>query len=364
MTTSLLNQILIRLEDTSSDYSDEIKKYAINLDIKGLPIIFSTEHLALMIGVSPNVLKSIIQNSTSFYSSYWIKKKMGGNRLILAPKEPLKHIQNWLRINILEKIVISEHANGFVSKKSIYTNAIAHNNNEVVLNVDLYKFFDSISVKRVFGILSYLGYIKNLAFDMALLLCTKPPPKYWEDILKEGIIKISPDESDTIILPQGSPASPVISNILCFNLDKKLFGLAKKLNCNYSRYADDLTFSGCRKNIPSINTIKKIIDSEHFFINKKKIKYLHKNKRQLVTGIVVNNGIKVLKNKKRLIQTHLYFCSKYGVQSHLEYLEKKGIKRRDNYKQWLLGNICFINSIEKETAAKMFQQFKNINWEL
>lgn len=362
--TPSLNDILENLEGTPPAYAAEVRKYAQNLALKGLPIIFSTEHFAIMIGISPKELQKILANTSFHYSTYWVKKRTGGHRLILAPNRVLKHIQTWILKNILEKVELSECANGFVPNKSIYTNAIAHQAKDVVLNIDLYRFFDTITVKRVFGIIKALGYIENLAYDLASLLCTKPPKLYWDKIFAENIIKLSFDEAGTIILPQGSPASPSISNILCKKLDKKLYALAQRTGCSYTRYADDLTFSGEKQNIPSINTIKKVIEQEGLLINEKKVKYISKNKRQLVTGIVVNNGIRILRSKKRAIQSQLHFCLKYGVRNHLEYLEKKGFKRKSNYKQWLLGHICFIHSIEKDTGIKMFKQFNSINWDL
>ena len=133
-------------------------------------------------------------------------KKNGGVRIINIPSADLKYIQRWILKYILNNIHVSEHANGFVKSKSILTNAQNHVNSECIVNIDLKDFFPSIEFEQVFKIFKYYGYTKELSYTLAKL-CTF-----------QGV------------LPQGSPASPAITNIICLKLDKRLSSLGEKNN--------------------------------------------------------------------------------------------------------------------------------------
>ena len=148
-----------------------------------------------------------------------------------------------------------------------------------------------------------------------------------------------------------------LSNLISKRLYKVFFNYCSKRNIEYSRYADDLTFSGTRKEMISLTSIKKIIRQQGFIINIKKTKFLSNHKKQIVIGITVNNGIFVDKKIIKEVKQELYFCLKYGYKNHLEYKSKKGEVIKSNYKDWLLCKICFIYSVEKEKGEKYFNLF-------
>lgn len=362
--TSPLDHIYSLIEGAPKDYQEEILAYSANLNRQGLPILFSKEHLAFSIGIRPSLINEIISYNQNKYSGYRIRKKSGGTRWILAPEPDLKYIQTWIKVNILDKVAVHPQATGFISKRSIVTNASYHTKSEVILNIDFYRFFDSINERRVYGLFNRLGYAKNLSYTFAQLLCTEPPEKYFEEIEKEGVIAFDPTIFHHFILPQGSPASPTITNIICYRLDCRLHSLAQKNGCKYSRYVDDVTFSGSREQLPSLNTIIKIVAEEGFTVNKNKIKYRSKNKRQSVTGLIVNEGIRVPREYKKEIDNHLFYCLKFGPKNHLEFLKKKDIPIKSNYKQWLFGKILYLFSVEPAKAKKQFDQFQQIKWDL
>ncbi|EGL15000.1 reverse transcriptase family protein [Paenibacillus sp. HGF7] len=124
-------------------------------------------------------------------------------------------------------------------------------------------------------------------------------------------------------LPQGAPTSPYISNILCQRMDKRLLALAKKMNADYSRYADDITMSGDENVRQYIETIKSIIINEGFDINYKKLRLQTDNNMQEVTGLIVNEDVKVKRKYKKRLEQHIYYCKKFGVYSHLKKLNLK-----------------------------------------
>lgn len=293
MHPSQLDLITKSLEESkfSEDYNVEILEYSKSLANNDLPIIFSLPDLSFKMGFPFHVVKNIIEEKESHYKFFKIKKKTGGYRWIASPDEQLKRIQKWIYLNILKKIPEHECSYGFVSNKSIVDNAKKHVGQDVILNIDIYRFFDSVEQKRIGGVFKKLGYHANLAYSMAELLTVQMKNSYWDELKQEEVLTEEFLNRRPEILPQGSPASPRLANYLAYSLDSKLKSLADKLGVNYSRYADDLTFSGAFEKIPSINTIQKIIGEEGFIINQDKIKYLKQSNRQIVTGLVVNDKI-------------------------------------------------------------------------
>lgn len=353
---------LVNDSNHSQDYKDLLIKYSQNLASQDLPIIFDIYHLAYMIGIPPYRLINMIRDRDILYNTYKVRKKSGGFRWIMSPNEDLKNIQNWILHNILEKNNISDSANAFVKGKSIVSNAKNHIGKELILNIDLYRFFDTITENRVFGLIKKLGYTEKLSYDIARLLCVKAPNSYWKEIKKENRLKKKFIKSKPGILPQGAPTSPIISNIISQNLDKAFIAYCAKCNIEYSRYADDLSFSGKRDDMVSLSAIKKIIRQQGFTINIKKTKYLSHHRKQTITGITVNNGLFVDKKMIKLIKQELFYCLKYGYKNHIEYKTRKGNPIKSGYRDWLFGKICFIYSVEKNNGEKLFKLFNQIEW--
>lgn len=364
MSTSLYKTIeLINNSDHSLKYKDMITEYSQNLVSKNLPIIFDAFHLAHLVGIQPYRIINLIKDRNHLYNTYKIRKKCGGYRWIMSPISDLKNIQNWIKTNILEKVEVHESANGFAKERSIVSNAKKHIGKETILNLDLYRFFDTITEKRVYGLFKMLGYTEKLSFDLSRLLCVNPPKPYWKEIKKENklnkkFIKLKPS-----ILPQGAPTSPMVSNILAKNLDMSIFEYCEKSNLSYTRYADDITISGDKKDLPDLKLIKGIIRKNGFTINIKKIKYLSNHKKQVVTGITVNNGLFVDKKILREIEQELYYCIKFGYRNHLDF-KYKNAKIKSNYKDWLYGKICFIYSVENKTGEELYKKFNLIDWSI
>ena len=226
------------------------------------------------------------------------------------------------------------------------------------------KFFDTITESRVYGIFHSLGYHSNLAVDLAKLCTAYLNPNYINSFDEVTKIKLQ-NITNKAVLPQGAPTSPALSNIVARRLDKRLWGYAKNNNLQYSRYADDITFSGKGEKTIKISILSKIIQEEGFEINKSKIRYYEKSSnKHIVTGLIVSDKIKIPKNFKKEIERHLYFCLKYGVEDHLKFLEKKTGNRKGFFKEWIRGKICFIKMVEPEEGEKLFAKYNLINWVL
>lgn len=317
-------------------YAAKCLRYATRLIDNKLPVIFDIKHFALLIGMSASDMTKILFAEECFYTHGKIPKKSGGHRELDMPSVEVKYIQRWILDNILEKIHISEYAIGFCKRKSILDNAKLHINKHCIVNMDIKDFFPTITYEQVFRMFLYFGYTREVSFALAKL-CTFNGR-----------------------LPQGSPASPYLSNILCLKLDARLSALAKKYEADYSRYADDITFSGNRdiKNIAKVAI--SIIKDEGFEVNDKKTRILYPHQRQEVTGLLVNgNRIRICKKYKKALYQELYYCSKYGVENHLQ---KIGCNR-SFYKEHVYGKIYFVNMVEPDEAKKMFEIAKSIQWD-
>ncbi|WP_345264428.1 reverse transcriptase domain-containing protein [Nibrella viscosa] len=231
------------------------------------------------------------------YQSFNIPKKRGGERMIYAPVGPLKTIQRCL--NLVFQCVFAPHpaANGFAVGRSIAGNALPHVGRPYVYNLDLKDFFPAIDFQRVKACLKLPPFLLDgerepLAFLIANLCCVR-----------------NPEEPARAFLPQGAPTSPILTNVICQKLDRRLTGLAKRFGATYSRYADDITFSSytniyqadgefCRE-------LERIITDQRFAVHPAKTRLQRRGYRQEVTGLVVNEKVNVSRRYLRTVRAML-----------------------------------------------------------
>jgi len=254
------------------------------LNALNLPLITDLDSLSSNLGLSKKIIFHLSQLSVHYYNRVFIPKRNGTKREILIPSYPLKLIQKWILVEILEKINISNEAMAFKkgTERGIKKNAEAHKYSLYILQLDLENFFTNINRKRVFYIFKNLGY-NNFISNILANLCT------YNDYL-----------------PQGGVTSPYLSNLVCRKMDKRLKGLCGKMDVLYTRYADDLTFSCDNKN--TLRKIRKkieyIIEDEGFKVNRNKTRYSSPGSKKIVTGININDKkVKVNKYLKKTIRT-------------------------------------------------------------
>lgn len=317
------------------------EQYITYIDVllsNNVPIIFNFDHLCLLQGRTNEYLASVINSSANHYREFEIKKRSGGLRTITAPYPALLEMQYWIYENILKTISINSSAHGFTHKKSILTNANIHKGQKQLLKLDLKDFFPSIKINRIIYIFKQLGYPTNLAFYLSSICC-------YEDYI-----------------PQGAPTSPILSNIVSRKLDNRLIKLAKKFDLKYTRYADDLTFSGNLIPAKFIEYVTSIVDDEGFEINKTKTRLYKDKGKRIVTGIsVIGNEIKVPRDYKRKLKLELHFIKKYGLESHIS---KKKI-RKHNYLFSIAGKVNFWLSVEPKNqialdSKKMLDEYMKL----
>ena len=286
-------------------------------------------------------------NTRRRYTSFEIKKKSGGVRKIDAPRRGLKNILYYLN-QVFQSIYIpSSAAMGFVVGKSVVDNAQCHIGKNYVFNIDLKDFFPSITQPRVWKRLQLkpLNISQPIANIIAGLCCMK---------------KKEQDGTVSYILPQGAPTSPIITNMICDKLDRRLKGLAARFNLTYTRYADDITFSSNHYVYAEDGDFRKelerIIADQGFSINENKTRLQKKGSRQEVTGLIVNEKTNLISKYVREIRSILYIWEKYGYmvadgRFQPRYKQEKGHVKKGNpsIECVLAGKLQYLKMVKGES---------------
>ncbi|WP_163867815.1 reverse transcriptase family protein [Myxococcus eversor] len=286
-------------EDAGSDKFDVAHREE-RAKANGLPELGTVDALAKALGLSVSKLRWFAfhreVDTGSHYISWGIPKRDGGTRTITSPKPELKQAQRWVLSNVVERLPVHGAAHGFVSGRSILTNALAHHSADVVVKVDLKDFFPTVTWRRVKGLLRKGGLQENTA-TLLSLMATEAPRETVQFRGKTLYVAKGPRA-----LPQGAPTSPGITNALCLKLDKRLSALSKRLGFIYTRYADDLTFSWTKTKQPKakraqgpavsvlLTRVKEVVEAEGFTVHPDKTRVSRKGTRQQVTGLVVNKA--------------------------------------------------------------------------
>lgn len=311
-----------------------------------LKLCKSKPDLARLLRLDPVFLTRVvyIRNTENLYTDFSIKKKNGTNRIISAPDSELKEIQSKLSKllqdcldDIRESLELNNTiSHGFERKKSIITNAEKHKRRKWVLNLDLSNFFDEFNFGRVRGY-----FLKNKNFSLDETICNL-------------IAKIACYKNR---LPQGSPCSPVITNLILLSLDQRLNKICKSLGCTYTRYADDLTISTNKLSFPkkivtshengSIILNKRFLNeiiSSGFSLNERKIRLHNKTYRQEVTGLTVNEFVNVDARYARKVRAMAHCLFNNGF---FYLIDKKTRETRLGTINELTGMFGFIDSLDK-----------------
>lgn len=309
-------------EDIYSAYIE----YASNLMAHDAAVIFDFGHLCKLLALEPSYVSSIIFGPERHYREFKIPKRSGGIRTITAPYPALKEVQRWINRNILEKQLVHKNVHGFTPKRSIFTNVSEHINGKMMLKMDLKDFFPSIGKNRVVQVFRTIGYEKHVAFFLASICCSYD------------------------CLPQGAPTSPMLSNIIARHMDNRLSAMSGKFNISYSRYADDITFSGNQITAKFIEYVKRIVSECGFEINQQKTRLYNEHGNKILTGISLRDGyLRLPRNRRRELSKEIHFILKYGVDSHLLRMKH----RRINYVQSLLGQVNFWLRIEPDNQLAL-----------
>jgi hypothetical protein len=289
--------------------------------------------------------------------------RLGGIRLIEAPKQHLKQIQRQILVEILDRIPAHPAAHGFVPARSIQTFAAPHVGQHVVLRMDVEDFFPSVSGLRVQAALRTAGYPEHVADLLGGLCTTKTPRGIWRG---DAVFEIAPECLGSLReryarrhLPQGCPTSPAFANLCFYRADCRLAGLAKSANANYTRYADDLAFSGdahFAARMDSFSTrAAAILIEEGFQVHHRKTRVMRQGVQQHLAGLVVNRRIKTPRADFDRLKSILTNCCHHGPES-------QNREQHPAFEAHLSGRIAFVENTNPAKGQRLRKIFERIGW--
>jgi retron-type reverse transcriptase len=293
------------------------------------------------------------------YHYGFIAKSNGKTRLLEAPKPRLKALQRRILHEILDHVPVHRCAHGFTRGRSCLTGAQIHAGEAVVATFDLAQFFPSLGLPRIHGVFRSLGYPWDVARHLARLCTTITP---------SGVLLrlAAADQHESGLratygvphLPQGAPTSPALANLLAWRLDQRLHGLARSADANFTRYADDLAFSGgvFAENLGRFGkSVETIVREEGFALNPSKTRVMRQDARQHVTGIVVNTHCNVGRAAFDRLKAILHHCVTAGPA---------GQNRDDvaDFRRHLDGRVVWVEHINPRRGAKLRALFDRIDW--
>jgi RNA-directed DNA polymerase len=302
------------------------------------------------------------ESPISHYHYRILSKGYGSIRLIESPKRKLKKLQRKILDEILEKIPLHEAAHGFCPGRSIRSFAEPHVGKRVVLRMDLTDFFPSISGARVRAFFHTAGYPEAVADRLGGICTNAAPGALWRALGKE----LDPQriaEARRLYasphLPQGAPSSPALANLCFFRADCRLSGLAKAAGATYTRYADDLAFSGdeyFERSVDRFATrVAAIVLEERYRVHHRKTRVMRQGVRQYLAGIVVNERVNVVRPDFDELEAILTNCVRRGPES-------QNREKHPAFRSHLDGRVGFVESINPTKGARLRRIFERIEW--
>ena len=288
------------------------------------------------LGFPARTLYGLSNNLEKHYHSAFIPKSDGSKRKLSVPDLILKKVQRSIADNILAQYPISRYAKAYKAGSSVQKNAQPHVGKKKILKLDIEGFFDHILYSQVKNTVFYKEKFSEPIRVLLSMLC------YYKESL-----------------PQGAPTSPAITNIIMYDFDETVGDFCIKKKIAYTRYCDDMTFSGCFDEREIISFVKGELRKLGLFLKNRKTAVLSASKRQVVTGIVVNEKMNVTKDYKKTIRQEIYYIKKFGLDEHLKRL---GISDKQQYVLSLKGRIDFVlQTIPNEYEFVEYKDFLNAN---
>jgi RNA-directed DNA polymerase len=299
------------------------------------------------------------------YRYHWVPTRGGGSRLLEAPRPRLRALQRRVLEATLAPIPVHTAAYGFVAGRSAVDGAAWHVGASVVLTLDLRSFFASITAPRVAGVFRAAGYPEPVA-DLLAGLCTHATPAMALTAMPGDGVAAAQQQRFQLQrflsrrhLPQGAPTSPQIANLCAFVLDRRLQAYADALGATYTRYADDLTFSGDHelrhRASALIKAVAGIVREEGFTLNPSKTRVQGRGRRQSVTGIVVNDRTNMARPDYDMLKAILHNCAERGPETQ----NRTG---HSDFRGYLLGRIGWVTELNPGHGHRLRADFDRIAW--
>jgi hypothetical protein len=278
--------------------------------------------------------------------------KRDGARLVAAPKPRLKEIQRRLLRHLLAPIPVHSAAHGSVAGRSVRTAIEPHVRATTVIRADLEAYFPSIPAGRIWSLLRTAGLPEAVAYTVTGLVTTVVP----HDIARTQPVEMR-QRLAVPHLPQGAPTSPALANLVSYSLDRRLAGLASRFDARYTRYVDDLTFSGpSLRNARSrfVKHVDDIVQDEGFRLNDRKTVVLGDAGRQALLGAVVNDHPTIPRPERDALRALLHNCAVHGWRSQA--------RGRERFPEYVLGRISWVAGLDPTLGAKLRSGYDSIDW--
>ena len=274
------------------------------------------EDLEQDLGFPAKTLYGLSNHLDKHYHNTFIPKHDGSKRKLSVPDTILKKVQRSISDNILSHYTISHYSTAYTSGSSVQKNASLHVGKQKILKLDIDGFFDHITYSKVKDIVFCKENYSEQIRILLTMLC------YYKESL-----------------PQGAPTSPAITNIIMYDFDEKIGKYCEENNISYTRYCDDMTFSGDFDEKAVIFVVKDELRKLGLFLKNRKTAVIPSTKRQTVTGIVVNEKIGLTKEYKNKIRQEIYYIKKYGIDGHLNKIKESD---KQHYLNSLKGRVAFV----------------------
>lgn len=344
------------------------------LDHFGLPEVPTLADLAQWLELEPERLAwltsaaqafrepdaSSVLRPASHYRYQLQPKRLGGLRLLEIPKADLKRAQRRILDDLLQHVPVHEAAHGFVQGRSVASHAAAHAGKDVVIGFDLSDFFPSVHASRVHATWRTLGYPEGVARALTALCTHRTDSAVIERLRDDGGLDwLGAKRLAAPHLPQGSPCSPALANLCAFRLDLRLEGLAWVFGATYTRYADDLVFSGpesLRARFTALRAwVHGIAADEGFTLHPRKVRCMPRHRQQRVTGVVVNDKANAPREDFDRLKAVLHRCAVHGPAG-------ENRAQASDFRGHLLGHIAWIGQFSPTRKARLMRLFDRIEW--
>jgi len=340
---------------------------AATLAVEGLPQFRSRAELGRWLNLAPGALAWFADAwrdddprdvRLCHYRYRWKAREYGPDRLLEIPKPHLRMLQRRIDAAILRCIPVHAAAHGFVRGRSVVEHARMHAGREFVLRIDLEQFFTRIAAARVRGVFRMIGYDDEIARVLTALVTHRVPRR----ILTAAPHAIAWSDRARwreAHLPQGAPTSPALANLVAWSLDVRLAAWARARDLVYSRYADDLTFSGDGHSRARWNgfatAIARIAEDAGFRVNHRKTRPFSDAAAQRVTGLVVNQRANVARADFEKLKAILTNCVRYGTAS-------QNREHHADFRGYLTGLVAWHRSVNPQRTARLERIFARIDW--
>lgn len=328
-----------------------------------VPEFATTAALAEWLGLSPAQLDWFAdcrgleartpEGPLRHYVYRWVEGRRGKRRLLEVPKARLKALQRKLLHELLDLVPPHDAAHGYRRGRCVVSYAEPHVGQLIVLRLDLRDFFPSVGSPRVRALFRTMGYPDEVAHSLAGLCTNLTPPEVWP----AGAPR--PGWARQRHLPQGAPTSPAVANLCAWRLDRRLLGLAAKLGARYTRYADDLAFSGGRELEGRARAfhvaVCRIALEEGFEVNTRKTRFLRRARRQRLAGVVVNDKVNCARDEYDRLKATLTNCVRHGPAGQ----NRAGVA---DFRAHLAGRIAQLGRLNARRGAKLRELFARVAW--